>query len=526
MENLNTIFLVIATLILAAIVSVVLKPKSKGPKVDTKAFESLIDDEGWAEEEESAKPAARPNAVPTVMPSAVPTSQESAQPIKKKVNDGPFKIGDRVILKNLVSSKEINGRHGIIANLWDKKTERYPVDLDLVDHKREKPLSVKVGNMDREPAIEANCEKNRVIVSNGCLEESQGRIASFIFSALKSSVANSFKEIKDPQKLTNFGWRFWKTPDGNGVYPGLKQFLTKGILTQNKLEDLDKQLNPQNPKGAYLKVTEAMSSEQAVASWNVRVEGAFWIVGMGPEGTLVCPVKNPRQVYCVVGFKKPLGAQGQFPRPPKFFLTLVPWYGRIIHDPMLVTSTGTNQVELAPPPLAAKLVANCKLAAEEGRVVARLAQLEVPGGSKVGLPRVEMVPTPVKLPPATEEERLLVENVCDFESMPAKQPASAWNFIRHAVAEENNPQHKVVIINGKGEKLGEFDCKAPVPTATEVLKALVTVCKERKQRPRMIGLEESSSCMRVQFLMQGVKDVMVAQLRVNRKPQAGRPAQQ
>mmetsp|Transcript_5954 Transcript_5954/g.14105 ORF Transcript_5954/g.14105 Transcript_5954/m.14105 type:complete len:528 (-) Transcript_5954:115-1698(-) len=524
MEKLNSILLVLATLISALIVHQLLKPKAKAKKVDTKAFDSLLDGDGWAEEEEGEKktevlPKAAippPEAMPTT-PSDVAAAAVAAPPPPKKVNEGPFNIGDRVILKNLVSAQELNGRHGFIADLWDKKTERYPVDLDLLDPTRKSPKIVKVGNMTKEPPIITKDEERAVAV-NGCLDEASGRSASFIFSALRGSLQNSLKGEKDPQKLAAFGWRYWKTPDGQGVYPSLKEFLTKGILTQNKLEDLEKQLNAENPKGAYAKVSKAMTSELAVASWHIRVSGAFWIVGIGPEGTLVIPENNPRQVYAVLGFKMPLGAQGQFPRPPKFFLTLLPWYGRIIHDPMIMTTTGNNGVELASPNKAAELVAACKLAAQEGRVVNRLAQLEVKGGSKVGVPYLPFnTPPPVKMDPATEKERGMVDTLADYKSAADKQPASAWNFIR------SGNGNQVMLINGKGAKLGEFLAGAPEPTHLEILESLLVVCQEKKERPRIVGVDTPSAVARLQFLTQGVSNMTVAQVNVTRKPQQRKP---
>jgi hypothetical protein len=513
MENLSTILLVIASLAAAAILHLVLKPKPKSKKVDTEAFDSLINDDGWAEEEEEEKKEGKfPGTELQSAPTAGMTMPEAAPALPKKVNEGPFNIGDRIILKNLVSVQALNGRHGLIADLWDKKTERYPVDLDLLDGS---PLLVKVGNLDKEPATS---DDNRAKAVEGCLEESHARGASFIFSALRGSIQNSLKGEKDPQKLSAFGWQFWKTNDGKGVYPALRDFLTRGILVQNKLEALEKQLNAENPRGAYQKVTHAMTSELAVASWYIRVEGPFWIVGISPEGTLVVPVDNTRQVYCVLGFKMPLGAQGKFPRPPKFRLTLLPWHGRLIHDPMLMTTTGNNQVELATPQLAAELVTACKLAQHEGRVISRLAQLEVEGGSKEGLPYRPFVKEPMKMDPATEEERVLMDNLTDFESAPDKQPTSVWNFIRSGITEENNPKHNCLIINGKGAKLGEFQSAALEPSSTEILKALLSVCAENKLRPRVLGLDNPSAIARLRFLLVGVKNLALAQVNVTRKP--------
>lgn len=547
------ILLVIVTALVAAILHlVVFKSSSSSSKKTTTSNSStsdskggdavldslLQDDDGWAdddEDEDDDKIPSSPNqtsiptspaaAIPVPKPSLSSTADDSSPVVvrTKKVNEGPFNIGDRVIVKNLVAAKKYNGRHGVIADLWDKRTERYPIDLDLVDMDRTMPLSVKVGNLEKEPSIiTSNQEQQQQAeVINGCLNEAQARAASFIFSALRGSIQNSLKGEKDPQKISAFGWQFWNQGQGKGVYPALKEFLTKGILLQNKLEDLEKQLNAEHPRGAYQKVTQAMNSDLAVASWNVRVEGEFWIVGMSPEGTLVVPVSSPRQVYNVLGYKAPLGAQGKFPRPPKFYLTLLPWFGRLIHDPMLVTTTGSNQVELASPKLAMELVAACKLAKEEGRVIHRLAQLEVTNGSKEGLPyqppRIKPIHDFSKMSPATTEERTMVENMSDYESMPDKQPESCWNIIRQGVTEEENPNHTVVIINGRGEKLSEFKSLNIIPTAEETLKVLVSVCKKQNQRPRLIGIDVPALSSRFQYLLQGVKDVQAIQINVTRK---------
>jgi len=513
METLNSVLLAIATLIAAAILQQLLKSKPKAKKVDTLEFDTMINDAGWAEEEEEEKPQGQQGAAPLPPPQQAMPQIPVAPP---KVNDGPFNIGDRIILKNLVSAKDLNGRHGVIADLWDKKTQRYPIDLDLIDSTRSSPLSVKAGNMTKEPAFEI---EERAAAAKGCLEESEARAASFIFSALRGSLMNSLKGENDPQRLNAFCWKFWKTLDG-GIYPPLREFLTKGILAKNKLEDLEKQLNAENPRGAYAKVSNAMSSELAVASWNVRIEGTFWIVGIGPEGTLVVPANNTRQVYCVLGLKVPLGAQGKFPRPPKFYLTLLPWYGRLIHHPMIVTTTGGNQVELASPKLAAELVAACKLATDENRVVSRLAQLEVEGGSKEGVAFQPFIPQAMKMDPVTEKESGLVAKLADFTPAANKQPTSVWNFVRSGETEENNPEHKVLIIDGKGTKLGEFLATSLDPTHEEILEALLVVCAEKKERPRVVGTDCTSPIRRLQFLTQGIPNMTVAQLNVTRKPTA------
>lgn len=545
----NDFVVVIASIAVALAVQLVLKILKPKEKVDTKAFDNILEDQGWAEEDEkdetpSEVPAVTTQSngetssaaeVPIPEPSTtLPTPATQQKPFQKRTDDGPFEIGDRVILKGLVSAKELNGRHGMIANVWNKKTERYPIDLDLVDPKKQNAVSVKVCNIEREPEIPVEVEAKRAALVNGCLDEPNGRLFSFVFNSLRGSVSAILKGEKDPLKLSAFGWTYWTQPGGKGIYPSLKQFLSNGILEKNKLEEIEKQLNPENPEGSLEKVKEALESPLAVASWNVRIQGEFWVVAMGQLGTLVVPVSHPKQVYCVLGTKAPLGAQvmGKTPRPPKFYLTLVPWYGRLVHDPFIIATKGPNQVEIASEQVAKELIANVKLAQAEGRVVTRLAQLEVPGGSKEGLPyqvpafmkgggAAQPKPDFSKMEPATEEERCLVENVADFPLFPPgangkPTPMGAWNFIRQGETEADNPNHIVVIVAANGSKLNEFKTESLSPTPVEIMKAMLGIVSKLKMRPFIMGIDDPLCCARLQFLLQGIK-IRVVQVNVTRK---------
>jgi len=559
----NPIYLIgtVITLLIAAVIHSSLKPKEK-LKVDSKAFESLVDDGEWATED-GGKTRGGVVAPP---PSAFTSGFLNP---KKKVNKGPYKIGDRVMLRNLVSAKELNGRHGAIGDVWDDSTERYPVDLDLIDgtrgEKKKHALSVKAGNLVPEPELPSNEEEQRATVVNACLEESQGRTCAFIFKTLRgvasSIVNNAAANTTGANNNVNMTlpWKFWDAiPNRNGgLYEPIAEFLTRGILLKAKLQDLEKNLNPESPKGAYTVVTDAVRSELAVKSWNVRIEGQFWMMNITPEGTMVVSVTNPRQVYCVLGFQKPLGALGRFPRPPKVQLTLLPWYGRLVHDPMLASTTGTNQMELASPQMAGFLAQSVKLAVQEQRVIYRLRQLEVKGGSRVGVPYVPPVYTPPppgqtankntannatqqdysKQKPATEQERAAVENLTEFDPiLPQPQllqqeqnPLGVWNFIRHDLVSAAQPNkegdtntekpvtNSVMVLNARGQKIYDFTLSHPEPEALEILKAALLLCTKIGKRPLMFGVDDGKVANRLQFLLQGFKGMRIMLLKVEGK---------
>mmetsp|Transcript_20395 Transcript_20395/g.30269 ORF Transcript_20395/g.30269 Transcript_20395/m.30269 type:complete len:582 (+) Transcript_20395:39-1784(+) len=486
-----------------------------------------------------------------------PKEPSSVGLVKPKINSGPFKIGQRIVLQELLKEEgddlsKYNGRHGHIADVWDGTT--YPIDLDLplsskpttatttdddkTTNNNNKPLRIKVANLREEgELINIPDPPGRIAVNSGCLPEDHGRICAFLFKTLRSVAEGVIHN--NPQKKKKFAetaaekkspfvcWQFWK----DDVYPAYLEFMTRGILLKAKLADLEQSINPGKPKGTYKTVVDAVKSKHAVASWNVRVEGQFYLVGMGPEGTMVIPVNNLRQVYCVVGYQKPLGALlgNQMPRPPKVQLTLLPWYGRIIHDTLVSSTSGTNQIELASPPLARQLAASCQAAISEGRIIYRLAQLEVENGSTEGVPFEKPVFTPPpqqqqqpppdfsKEPTATQEERGAVENLTELTAFHPKTPLSAWNIVRLP----NNNKPMINILQGQGQKLHEVELTSDY-TALFILKTVLTlsVSKLNGHRPLMIGVDDVIVCQRLRFLCQGISNLKIAFLKVERKEQA------
>lgn len=591
-----------ATLVIALLLHLSMNSGTSASKekLDDRAFESLLnevdggDDGGWDDDGQveiqkktlkdvkaeaaklqeaqklMAQKAAQAQAAKAKAAAAAAGGAEGAGgptpslPVKKQA--GPYRIGDRVVLDGLKTATELNGRHGTIADTWDSdEGQRYPVDLDLYDPRKGGAVSVKATNLKKEGEISKELEGTRAPVDKGVLSEEHGRAVSFICSTMRSSVASSIVAkagqppgvMPDPKQVAQFCWTFWKTPNGKGVYPSLVEYLTREILVENKLEDLEKQLNPENPRGAYKLIKDAMTDPLAVASWNVRISGEFWIIGGNADGTIVVPACNSRAVYCVAGLKLPLAVQimqqTKVPRPPKFNLTLLPWYGRLVHDPFISTTTSGERIEVATPQKTQELMRAVQIATAEKRIVGRLSQLEVEGGSAEGIPFVpfqelnqpaEEPPRPKEQGPATEEERALIDNVADFEPHRLQPPGpsghppplAAWNFIRKGETEEDNPDHDMMVVAANGQQIDTFQSKAVDPTAAEILKKMLGIAAKGVggqpetvgKRPSIVGVDCRDTVERLQFLLKDNKDIRVVGIQVTRRQRGpdGQPVEE
>ena len=566
----NAIWLGILTLLLGGVGYLVLfsgdSKKKQEEAVREMAFQ--LDDQDWGDEgedegagtpelnlTEAMKSMGAAGAPPATAAAAaqnaagMPNMPRGKTPAQLAHDESlPYQIGDRIILQNLVGAANLNGRHGCIASAYDKKTSRYPVDLDLPNRPSpggpSKPLAVKEANLSKEPVVKPDDLEDMPALLNGCLEPAHAKVASFIFHVLRVSCSQTLKGETNSLKLAAFGWQYWKpvppAAADSGVYFSLKNYLCKGILAKQKLADLDKQVSPDPEKpvaGAYKLVTKAMASEQAVAAWNVRVEGEFWIVGMGPQGTMVVPCINPRQVYVVAGFQAPLmaiagGNQTKFPRPPKFHLTLLPWFGVLIHDTFLCTTTGSNQVELASPQLAPQLIELTKRAVAEGRVITCLKQLHA-----VKPPNLEGVPLMLpkalvqqaqmaQQPPLTDGEKAVSAKVAKITDI-IGPPNGLWNFIRPPMKDGSKPPY--IILNATGEQLDTFappaDAKPEQLPELLLQQILELVDKQqetndgnKKQRPAAVGVDDPKLCQRLQFICQKIPNLRILMLNV--KPNA------
>ena len=171
--NSQTIWLGLLTLVLGGVGYLVLfsgnSKKKQEEAVREMAFQ-LDDHDDWGDDGEDEQPSSKqpelnlseakksmaksssgvggpPNPTMPSMPPGKTPAQLAHDPSL------PYQIGDRIILQNLVGAAHLNGRHGCIAAAYDKKTSRYPVDLDLPNRASpggpSKPLAVKEGNLSK-----------------------------------------------------------------------------------------------------------------------------------------------------------------------------------------------------------------------------------------------------------------------------------------------------------------------------------------------------------------------------------------
>mmetsp|Transcript_21302 Transcript_21302/g.32802 ORF Transcript_21302/g.32802 Transcript_21302/m.32802 type:complete len:597 (+) Transcript_21302:89-1879(+) len=586
----NPMYAIVAVTLLYAVVFQWIMHKPEPEKDMDPSFDSMLgDDAAWGSEEEKKDgPPAKSIASEKELPPEIKQQMEAAtkggnttqspsmpmpggkqvqlpagpNPKPRRPDDGTFQLGDRVVLKNLISAKDLNGRHGVVAGEMDKKTQRYPVDFDLFDAKKSS-VSVKEGNMKRESPLPADTDEAPCEVKNGCLTEAHAKAASFILTSMRNLISNTLKGEKDMNKLAAFAWTFWQTPDGKGVYPSLAKFMKEDIVKLHGIEKLEMQMDAENPKGAYQLTMDAVDDQRAVKGWNVRAHGEYWILGMNQDGTYLAPVSNIRSIYLVCGLRIPLGAQvaGHFPRPPKFRITLLPWYGRIFHDIHISTTTGNAKPEVASEELFAQLRKNVAAAVQEGRVISRFAQLEVSDGSKDGLVFGTQVtrnsgqqapgqqqqqggqpgmptgpPNPAEYfkdqKPATQEEQGLIDDVTMMEAFPMPQkPApgtqptdeqklAIWNFIRAGETKESNPDNAGVILTSGGKAIGNFKMSGETsePSSVDILKAMMGLAAKIGKRPAFMGVDHPETAKRLQFLLQGVQGTKVLPIQVQRKP--------
>jgi len=99
--------------------------------------------------------------------------------------------------------------------------------------------------------------------------------------------------------------------------------------------------------------------------------------------TLEVPESNHGMVYKCVGMKDSIWPMvaGKHPGLIQMTLTMIPGYGRLVYDGVLVPPHGLPVPPVAGSELEASLKETVAKAKIEGRVISRLAQLEVEGGS-------------------------------------------------------------------------------------------------------------------------------------------------
>ena len=426
-----------------------------------------------------------------------------------------FHVGDRVELQGLKKMKRLNGRHGVVASELDESTGRFCIDLDLLDQLA--TVAAKPVNLKRE-AVPLPID--RAQVTGGMLVENQGRAFSLILDVLRYLVAfclhqdpdirhfPDIERVKDEnlekaQFLTASAWSYWDDPGANkgtgdrGIYQSAVEFIPEMFSVEDG--------NTNHLNHEEKRVLRAVTDKVAVAGWNHRIHGDFWIVAKDTNdgGTYAIPDDNKRAVYKVFGMTSCLYdlLQNALPgMPAKVKMTMVPWYGRLVYDG---TVNVTNRY--APDTLAARLANSLQTAKAEGRVVERLIQLELPDEGLSGDDVINM-DEPEK--DATRNERLIISSFSPIPSYPAwdgtANDPGVWVFRRMGYTEEANPKHMGVIL-AAGGMIGRFECSALEPQPTDILKWLVQYSLTLGRRPSIINIDDKTCYKRVKHLLKDVE---------------------
>jgi hypothetical protein len=269
---------------------------------------------------------------------------------------------------------------------------------------------------------------------------------------------------------------------------------------------------------------DAVDDVEAIKGWNVRVHGHFWVCGMDEEGTFLVPDSNRDMVYQCLGAKDAIypKVERDFPRPVQMSITMIPWYGRLVYDGVMMPPLGHMRPPMASVKLALDLAESVAKARREGRVISRLAQLEVEGGSHAGLHDSgdnvdDSNEDSVEQAKPTSEESSLVKKLSKFPRSAGPPtnnpdadmaPGSYWVFRRCGYTEHENPNHVGLVMTGPSV-LAQFTCSALTPTSVDILQSLVSTTRQVGKRPLMVGIDYKKCCDRVTFLLQELDGIEV-----------------
>ena len=191
-------------------------------------------------------------------------------------------------------------------------------------------------------------------------------------------------------------------------------------------------------------------------------------------------------------------------RPVLMTMTLIPWYGRLVYDGVVVPAGPFGiPIREASADLLVKLQAAVQTAIAEGRVVERLLELEVPGGSLEGVtpgrtPN-QTRPSEEEQPPATGLGKKLVRKVSDYPPMSSDDK---WVFRRVGYDEMSNPDH-IGVVMVRGDAIGAFQSSSLQPRAEDILRSLIMIARKfgKGKRPTEILVDERSCCQCLRFLL-------------------------
>jgi hypothetical protein len=309
-----------------------------------------------------------------------------------------------------------------------------------------------------------------------------------------------------------------------GLYDLAKDWVQKQLK-----RDLARTAIPVDPTEAkkfveYRKMVDFCSAAfdhvSAVKSWHIRVHGDFWIVGGDEHGTFLIPQKNEDMVYQCVGIATNLHQMIESrygSRPMVWKVTLIPFYGRLVYDGVVMLGGGSSSSQglamAASESKTRKLQMTIQEAKRHGRVVKRLLQLEVEGGSREGLPtqgRIDKKMAPKEQPrPTIFEMKLLKAYSKISPTLPQNDPLGVWVFRRRGYTEQENPDH-VGLILANGEPMGLFRCSRGLqPTSTDILHGALEAAETAGFRPSAILPDDFECYHRLKYLFETVPDTSI-----------------
>ena len=355
-------------------------------------------------------------------------------------------------------------------------------------------------------------------VSQGTLVEEEGRALCLILDAIRFLVGHVLLEDSELQTgladidilrkqgpkgllkmnhLMGVAWSCWnkkqitttvnddnKSSNKKSIYELLVQFF-RDLPKTNGCE-----LN--NMPREYLRALAALKHPTAVLGWHVRLHGDFWIVGYASEdkeqddnarGAIVVSAVDRRQVFKVFGVRNSLIGilEPFFSSQPMILmrLTMIPWYGRLVYDGVVVPSHGQPGLpNIANDKQRAELEWCVQLARQQGMIVEHITS--APPVGDISHDRDDEMRVPSPRDPgssmtcrATKLEYSYLAKLRDLPVSPDKK--LVWCLRRKGYTDQDNPLHMgVIITNASGGLLmGTFTCTALAPNAADILKALV-----------------------------------------------------
>mgnify|MGYP005843175123 CR=1 FL=1 len=239
----------------------------------------------------------------------------------------------------------------------------------------------------------------------------------------------------------------------------------------------------------------------------------FWIVGADKidGGTMLVSNINRSAVYKVFGIRNSLfhmvdPTYGM--RPVLMKLTMIPWYGRLVYDGVVMPSKNGESPDIADDELAKKLRKNVKLAKLEKRVVEKLAELEcLDAEGSVPMPSTsgdridegsQLISKTTKEPTPLEKELLEKLAKCQISD----DMESAWCMRRMGYTGLENPSHRGMIITGNGAPLVSFTCRALVPEPADIFVALMDGSSAVDGKlPAVVLVDDLKCSKRVEYLL-------------------------